>query len=150
MEYRWILNPDPDPEKTQQLASVLNNLPGSLARALVARGIETFDKARLFFRPSLDHLHDPFLMEDMEAAADRIVQASEAGEHVMVYGDYDVDGTTSTALMTLFLKSLGIEVTYWIPDRIVDGYGLCNAGIDVAKERGASLIIALDCGVTAV
>ena len=150
MEYRWILNPDPNPEQTEQLAGVLNNLPNALARALVARGVETFDKARLFFRPALEHLHDPFLMQDMEAAVDRIVQAQEQGDKVMVYGDYDVDGTTSTALMTLFLRSLGIEATYWIPDRIEDGYGLCNAGMDIAAERGAALVIALDCGVTAV
>ncbi len=150
MEYRWILNPDPDPELTTQLASVLNNLPDALARALVARGVASFDKARLFFRPSMDHLHDPFLMQDMDAAVTRIIRASEAGEKILVYGDYDVDGTTSTALMTLFLRALGVEVTYWIPDRIVDGYGLCNAGLDVARERGASLVIALDCGVTAV
>lgn len=150
MEYRWILNPDPSPETTKNLSSVLNNLPSALARALVARGVETFEKARFFFRPSLDHLHDPFLMEDMDAAVTRIVAAREAGEHVMVYGDYDVDGTTATALMSTFLMEQGIDTSYWIPDRIEDGYGLSNTGIDVAKDRGASLIVALDCGVTAV
>ena len=150
MEYRWIFNPDPNPEQTENLSGVLNNLPLSLARALIARGVETFEKARTFFRPSLDQLHDPFLMQDMDAAIARIVQAVEAQEKVLVYGDYDVDGTTSTALMTLFLRELGLEVSYWIPDRIKDGYGLCNAGMDIAVERGASLVIALDCGVTAV
>ncbi len=150
MEYRWVLNPDPNPEQTRELAGVLNNLPISLTRALVARGIESFDKARLFFRPTLDHLHDPFLMKGMAVAVERIIHAVQNNEKVLVYGDYDVDGTTATALMSAFLNKLGIEVTYWIPDRIEDGYGLCNAGIDIAAERGAALIIALDCGVTAV
>ncbi len=150
MEYRWILNPDPNPELTSELSAQLNNLPASLARALISRGIESYDDAFHFFRPSLEHLHDPFLMKDMTPAVERILAAIEAGERVLVYGDYDVDGTTSTALMTLFLQSQGVQASYWIPDRIEDGYGLCNAGIDVAVARGASLIIALDCGVTAV
>lgn len=150
MEYRWILNPDPDPELTRALSGRLNNLSTSLTRALIARGIASYDDAFLYFRPALDHLHDPFLMQDMEPAVSRIIEAVERNEQVMVYGDYDVDGTTATALMTLFLRSLGVNTSYWIPDRIEDGYGLCNAGFDEAVSRGAALVIALDCGVTAV
>ena len=150
MQYRWVHHPDPEPDLVAHLSSVLNDLPEALARALVLRGVETFDEARFFFRPHLEQLHDPFLMKGMEAAADRIVEAKSNNERVLVYGDYDVDGTTSAALMTLFLRSIGIEATYWIPHRINDGYGLCNAGIDLATERGATLIIALDCGITAL
>lgn len=150
MQYRWVLRPEQDPQVSQQLASQLNDLPEALARILVARGIDTFDKARHFFRPGMSYLHDPFIMADMEAAVDRILQARDQKERVLVYGDYDVDGTTATALMTSFLREIGIEASYWIPDRITDGYGLCNAGIDEAAVREATLIIALDCGITAV
>lgn len=150
MQYRWVLQPEQDPQVTQQLASQLNDLPEALARILVARGVDTFDRARHFFRPGMGYLHDPFIMTDMDAAVDRIVLARDKGERVLVYGDYDVDGTTATALMTSFLREIGIDASYWIPDRIVDGYGLCNAGIDEAVARKATLIIALDCGITAV
>ncbi len=127
----------------------LNDLPEALARTLVLRGITNMDAAKRFFRPSLDHLHEPLLMQDMAEATARVMQAIEQGERVLVYGDYDVDGTTATALMTSFLRDQGIPATYFIPDRIRDGYGLCAAGIDRAVEEGASLIIALDCGITA-
>ena len=150
MHYRWVLRPDPTPQLTEQLSRQLNDLPVALARALTLRGIESFDKARLFFRPSLEYLHDPFLMKGMEEAATRILEARDRNERVLVYGDYDVDGTTSAALMTLFLRSIGIEATFWIPHRIEDGYGLCNTGIDLAVDRSASLIVALDCGITAL
>ena len=150
MQHRWVFQPSADCELVESLSSALNNLPNALTEALVLRGISTYEEARLFFRPSLEQLHDPFLMKGMETAADRIVAARDNSEKVMVYGDYDVDGTTSTALMVHFLKSIGITASFWIPHRIKNGYGLCNAGIDVAKERGASLIVALDCGITAV
>lgn len=150
MQYRWVLQPEQDPQITQQLASQLNDLPEALATILVARGIDSFDKARYYFRPGLANLHDPFMMADMDAAVNRILEAHARKERVMVYGDYDVDGTTATALMTSFLQEIGIDASYWIPDRIQDGYGLCNAGIDEAKVRSAALIIALDCGITAV
>ena len=150
MNYRWILRPDPEPEQLRQFAKELNDLPPALAKTLMVRGIGTFEEARLFFRPKLDQLHDPFSMRDMDRAVERIFQARDRNERVLVYGDYDVDGTTSAALMTLFLKSIGIEASYWIPHRIENGYGLCNAGIDLAIERGASLVVALDCGITAI
>ena len=149
-KYRWILKDGVDAEAVQQLAAQLNDLPQALARALVLRGVTTFEGARRYFRPALEHLHDPFRMQDMAAAADRVAAAIQEGERVIVYGDYDVDGTTSTALMTSFLRSEGVEAGYFIPDRFEHGYGLSQAGIDHAHDQGAALIIALDCGITAI
>lgn len=150
MNYRWIHRPVAALDALTSIQRELNNLPEALARALMLRGVTTFDQARLFFRPSREHLLDPFLMADMEAAASRLARAVEDGERVLVYGDYDVDGTTATALMVSFLRSQGVEATYFIPDRFRDGYGLKKAGIDFAESCGASLIVALDCGITAV
>ena len=149
MKYKWVMRPEPDAEVVQHLRGSLNDLPDALARALALRGITSFDSARLFFRPDLGHLHDPFVMKDMEAAVQRVIQAIEAGERVLIYGDYDVDGTTSTALMVEFLRDRGLDAIYFIPHRIRDGYGLRPIGIDFAANSGASLIIALDCGITA-
>ncbi len=132
-----------------RLQRELNNLPEALALSLVHRGVSTFEEARLFFRPALEHLHDPLLMQDMERAARRVATAVRGRERVLVYGDYDVDGTTSTALMVSFLRDLGASVEYFVPHRIEDGYGLGSAGIRKAAALGASLIIALDCGITA-
>ncbi|GIV61086.1 MAG: single-stranded-DNA-specific exonuclease RecJ [Rhodothermaceae bacterium] len=150
MKYRWALRPVENPDAVARLQRELNNLPEALARALVLRGIETFEAARHFFRPSREDLHDPFLMQDMEAAADRVATALTRGERILVYGDYDVDGTTSTALLMHFLRSRGASAQFFIPNRFRDGYGLGPAGIEAAAGFGASLIIALDCGVTAV
>ena len=150
MKYRWVARPVEKPDAVARLQKELNDLPEALARALVLRGIETFDEARHFFRPTLDDLHDPFLMRDMEAAADRVAAALRSGERILVYGDYDVDGTTSAALMTHFLRTQGGDAEYFIPDRVKDGYGLGEAGIAHAAAIGAGLIIALDCGITAV
>ncbi len=149
LTYRWKPRQIERPNLVGQLQAELNNLPTALARALVLRGINTFDQARLFFRPSLAHLHDPFLMKDMDRAVARLVQAIERGERVLVYGDYDVDGTTSTALMTHFLRSQGVDVRFFIPNRFKDGYGLGAAGIGFACEECVDLIVALDCGITA-
>ena len=148
MPARWHLRPVPD-GAAERLAASLNDLSPPLARALVARGVTTFAHARTFFRPSLDALHPPGLMHGMDRAVARILEAVEKGESVLVYGDYDVDGTTATALMTGFLRSLGLTVSYFVPNRFVDGYGLCKAGLDTAVARGASLVVALDCGITA-
>lgn len=149
MKYRWKLKPVGKPDVLARLQQELNHLPEPLARALMLRGIETFDQAKLFFRPARTDLHDPFSMQDLGAAAERIVHARRLGERVLVYGDYDVDGTTSTALMTSFLRSLNMEVDFFVPDRIKDGYGLGRSGIDYAAGIGAGLIVALDCGITA-
>lgn len=151
MKYRWTLRPLPS--STDVVAHVrrsLNDLPEALARALVLRGIDTFDRARLFFRPSMSSLHDPFLMMDMDAASDRLVRALKDGDKILVYGDYDVDGTTATALLVSALRELGGNVEYFIPDRFKHGYGLCDAGIDHAADVGARVVLAVDCGVTAV
>lgn len=150
MTKRWVLRPVDDPGAVAALQQALNNLPEALARALILRGIETFEQARQYFRPSPDHLHDPFAMRDMDAAADRVAGAIRRRERVLVYGDYDVDGTTSTTLLTHFLRSMGAPADYFIPDRFRDGYGLGTAGLDEAARLGATLVVALDCGITAV
>jgi single-stranded-DNA-specific exonuclease len=129
------------------------NVPASIARTLVARGVRTFEEAREFFRPSIDRLHDPFLMNDMARAVERIQKAIQSGERITVYGDYDVDGTTSTAMLVLFFESIGVHVAYHIPDRFTEGYGLSIAGIDrcfLAPEGPPGLILTIDCGTTAV
>ncbi len=128
-------------------------VPESLAKILVARGVRTFEEARDFFRPSLDRLHDPFLMDDMARAVDRIKRAADESERITIYGDYDVDGTTSTAMLVLFFESIGIHVEYHIPDRFTEGYGLSIAGLDrcfESPEGSPSLILTIDCGITAI
>lgn len=120
-----------------------------VAELLLQRGIDSFESAQNFFRPSLDDLHDPFLMKDMEAAVERLQEAIEENQKVLLFGDYDVDGTTAVALMYAFLKDT-LQVDYYIPDRYTEGYGLSTQGIDVAKEHDVDLIISLDCGIKAV
>lgn len=121
-----------------------------LAHLLATRGVTTFEEARAFFRPSLDDLHDPFLMHDMEKAVERVLRALATKEKVLVYGDYDVDGTNGTALLWTFLRSAGANVEYYIPDRVKEGYGISSAGIVYASQRGVTLIVAVDCGITAL
>ncbi len=117
---------------------------------LADRGIRTAAEARAYIRPSLDSLHDPFLMRDMGVAVDRLCQAIDAHERIMVYGDYDVDGTTAVALMYSFLRTQTDNLIYYIPDRYTEGYGISTKGIDTAKAEGCTLVIALDCGIKAV
>jgi single-stranded-DNA-specific exonuclease len=148
--FRWTLRSVSDEARVAALSQELNRLPEPLARVLLLRGVGCFESARHFFRAGLEGLHDPFLMRDMDRAAERLALAVETGERVLVYGDYDVDGTTATALMTLFLRAHGVEAEYFIPSRFEHGYGLCEAGFDRAKEIGATLVVALDCGITAV
>ena len=148
--FRWTLRPVEDELLVDSLASELNELPHALARSLALRGVQSFDDAHTFFRPSLGRLHDPFRMRDMDRAVARVAAAIRDGERVMVYGDYDVDGTTSTAMLLTFLWSQGVEASYFIPNRFEHGYGLSPAGIDHAVERGATLLISIDCGITAV
>lgn len=147
---RWTLRPVEDELRVDAIARDLNDLPHALARSLSLRGVRTFDDAHTFFRPSLNRLHDPHAMRDMDRAVERVAAAIRAQERVMVYGDYDVDGTTSTAMMVTFLQSQGVEASFFIPNRFEHGYGISEAGIDKAAERGATLIVALDCGITAV
>ena len=132
----------------KKLSDELNISP-VLAEILVRRGIDTFERARTFFRPTLKDLHDPFLMSGMDRAVERVVHAIAEKERILVFGDYDVDGTNGTALLWTFLKSLGADVRYHIPDRIKDGYGISQAGIERAKQLGIQLLISVDCGITA-
>ena len=147
-ERKWILKDPADPEKVGRLSAELG-IDRVLAELLFKRGVETFEQARSFFRPSLDDLHDPFLMKDMDKAVKRLRTAITTEEGILVYGDYDVDGTTAVALVYSFLRRYSSKVDFYIPDRYEDGYGLSYRGIDWAKEHGFSLIITLDCGIKA-
>ncbi len=149
MVKRWVLNKTEKSEIIGQLSESLN-INAGLANLLFQRGIKTFEEARLFFRPELTQLLDPFLMKDMDKAVDRILKAMDAGEKIMVYGDYDVDGTTAVSLVYSFLKNLYRKVEFYIPDRYNEGYGVSYIGIDAAVESGFTLMITLDCGIKAV
>ena len=146
---RWTIKPKPSEEKIKHLAQALN-VEDFVAQLLVQRGIETFEDAKNFFRPSLDHLHDPYLMKDMERAVERIEKAIENQERILVFGDYDVDGTTAVSLVSSYLKSYYPDVATYIPDRYKEGYGVSVMGIDFADDNGFSLIIALDCGIKSI
>jgi len=146
---RWILKENPDPKKTEELSKSLGIDP-VLGSVLVQRGVDNFDKAKHFFRPSLDNLHDPFLMKDMEKAVDRIHLAMAENQNIMIYGDYDVDGTTAVSLVYDYLRTRYSNIATYIPDRYKEGYGVSFAGIDFAEDNDVSLIIALDCGIKAL
>jgi len=146
---RWTLLPKPEKEKVDHLAQSLGVEP-FVATLLVQRGIETFEEAKKFFRPSLEDLHNPYLMKDMDKAVVRIEKAIENQENILIYGDYDVDGTTSVALLSSYLKTYYPNVATYIPDRYDEGYGISYQGIDFAEDNGFSLIIALDCGIKAI
>ena len=146
---RWKIREVYDDYSVKSLADSLN-ISDVLSRLLIQRDITSFSQAKYFFRPSLDSLHDPFLMNGMETATYRVITALTENQLIMVYGDYDVDGTCSTALLYLFLKELGAKVEFYIPKRLTEGYGINLTGIDHAKSRNTSLIIAVDCGITAV
>lgn len=149
MEKRWAQVDQGAKETSEKLAHELN-IDQCLAQILVQRGITNFEDARYFFRPTLTQLHDPFLMKDMEQAITRITAALQTGEKIMVYGDYDVDGTTAVALTYSFFSQFTSEIAYYIPDRHKEGYGISARGIDFAAENGFTLIIALDCGIRSV
>ena len=146
---RWTLQPKPDAKQVAKLADELN-VDETIASLLLQRGISTFEAAKAFFRPNLDQLHDPFLMQDMDLAVARIESAIAVEENILVYGDYDVDGTTSVALLSSYLKTYYPNVSTYIPDRYDEGYGISYQGIDFAEDNGFSLIIALDCGIKAI
>lgn len=133
----------------KSLSYELNISPLS-AQLLIDRGISTADEARAFVRPSLSQLHDPFLMRDMDKAVERLSKAIAEHERIMVYGDYDVDGTTAVALMYTFLRTQTDNLTFYIPDRYIEGYGISFKGIDTALADNCTLIIALDCGIKAI
>lgn len=133
----------------EQLANELSISP-ILAKLLIQRGITTFEEARSFFRPDITQLHDPFLMKDMDKAVQRLTKAMKRNEKIMIYGDYDVDGTTSVALVYRFLVKIYSNITYYIPDRYAEGYGISYKGIDTASKENISLVISLDCGIKAI
>lgn len=146
---KWVLREPSDPEKVDRLATEVG-IDKVLADLLIKRGVETFAQARSFFRPSLDNLHDPFLMKDMDVAVERLHRAVVSGESILVYGDYDVDGTTAVALLYSFVRRFTDKVDFYIPDRYDEGYGVSFKGIDYAVESGAGLIVTLDCGIKAI
>lgn len=148
IQKRWKEKLLPPAEQTTQLASELS-IDSILSTLLLQRGINTFDEAKTFFRPSLAHMHNPFLMKDMDKAVARIEQAIGNKESILIYGDYDVDGTTAVALVYSFFKNYAHRIDYYIPDRYKEGYGISITGIDFAAKNGYTLIIALDCGIKA-
>ncbi|WP_027137991.1 single-stranded-DNA-specific exonuclease RecJ [Gaetbulibacter saemankumensis] len=146
---RWTIKANPETKKIAHLQKALN-VDASVAKLLLQRGIETYDDAKAFFRPSFQHLHDPYLMKDMDVAVARIEAAITNEENILVYGDYDVDGTTSVALMGSYLKTRTPHVATYIPDRYDEGYGVSYQGIDFADDNDFTLIVALDCGIKAI
>lgn len=149
MSFRWVFAQPEQKDHAQELEQKLG-VPAKIAELLAIRGIDTYDDAKLFFRPTIDRLHDPFLMKDMDIAAERLALAIRNSEKVLVYGDYDVDGTTATACVYLFLKEFGVNVDFYIPHRFKEGYGINPEGIKYAEEIGAGLIVSVDCGITAI
>jgi single-stranded-DNA-specific exonuclease len=149
MDQRWIIKNTPENGKVEQLSKEINVNP-VLSSVLIQRGIDTYKKAKSYFRPSLDSLHDPFLMEDMDLAIERLNRAIHNAENILIYGDYDVDGTTSVALVFSYLKKIYSNVHYYIPDRYQEGYGISKNGIEWADKNNINLIISLDCGIKAV
>ncbi len=148
MQKRWkLLEAEPAVIASLQAALKINPV---VCKILVQRGFDTFEKAKDFFRPQLTHLHDAWLMKDMKKAVDRILTATHSGEKILVYGDYDVDGTTAVASMFQFLNNIYLNIDFYIPHRYKEGYGISKIGIDHAKENGFSLIISLDCGIKSI
>ncbi|MDZ7742799.1 MAG: single-stranded-DNA-specific exonuclease RecJ [Bacteroidota bacterium] len=149
MEKRWVIKKQGEPELVASLSGELN-INKNLANLLVQRGIKNYDQARDFFRPDLSKLHDPFLMKDMDKAVARIKKATQDNEKILIYGDYDVDGTTAVSLVYTYLKKFHDKLDFYIPDRYSEGYGISYKSIDFACEKGFKLVIALDCGIKAV
>lgn len=149
MNIRWKIQPEPNPDVLKTLIDEVQVSP-LIAKLLAHRGISTFDEARDFFRPSLAQLHDPFLMKDMDKAVERILEAIASEENILVFGDYDVDGTTAVSLVYSYLSKCHPNIATYIPDRYKEGYGISYQGIDFAYDNGVSLIIALDCGIKSI
>ena len=146
---RWNLKSKPEKQKVQHLQNELQ-VDEIIATLLVQRGIETFEQAKTFFRPTLEDLHNPYLMKDMDLAVNRIENAIKNEENILVFGDYDVDGTTAVSLVSAYLKTIYPNIDTYIPDRYDEGYGISFKGIDYAEDNGISLIIALDCGIKSI
>ena len=148
-ECKWIVMEQADAEKVSRLATEVG-IDRVLAELLVKRGVETFEQTRSFFRPQLSDLHDPFLMKDMDVAVERLRKAIVTKEKILVYGDYDVDGTTAVSLVYSFIKRFTDQVDFYIPDRNDEGYGVSIKGLDWAADNGFTLVITLDCGIKAI
>ncbi len=148
MDAQWVLVEDFDSSQLSAFAQELQ-IPEAIARILLNRGINTYPKAKEFFRPEIEQLHDPFKMRDMDIAVKRLVTAIERHEQIVIYGDYDVDGTTSVSMLLLFFKQLGVTSRFYIPDRMKDGYGLSCDGMREIHSWGTNLIVTTDCGITA-
>ena len=146
---RWIIKPKPEDKIVKKISDDLG-VDLNIASLLVNRGITNFKEAKDFFRPKLSSLHDPYLMKDMDKAVSRIQSALTKNERILVYGDYDVDGTTSVAMMASYLEKKTNKIDTYIPDRFNEGYGVSYKGIDYAADNNFSLVIALDCGVKAL
>ncbi len=146
---RWLVKDNGDTEKVEKLSSLLN-VDTKIANLLVQRGIETYEEARIYFRPKLEDLHDPFLMKDMDKAVERVIKAIELKQKILIYGDYDVDGTTAVAVVYNYLKNFHSDILYYVPDRYNEGYGISFQGIDFAEENKCNLVIAVDCGIKAI
>ena len=149
MSYRWVYAKDPGEETVRKLKQDLN-LPDEIAYLLAIRGIHSFESAKTFFRPNQNNLYDPFLMKDMEEGACRLSKAIRNREKVVIYGDYDVDGTTAVSILYTYLKSFGLDVEYYIPHRFKEGYGINPDGIEYSIKKNADLIVSVDCGITAI
>src|SRR5512133_770879 len=149
IEKNWIIKEHGNEDEVTRLAASLG-VEKPIANLLVQRGIKSMEEAKAFFRPQLSDLHDPFLMKDMDLAVERIETALKRDEKVLIYGDYDVDGTTAVALLYLFFRHRFSQIDYYVPDRYTEGYGISIRGIDYAAQEGMTLIIALDCGIKAV
>lgn len=149
MAYRWTASPKLNDQKVEQLAERINVSP-IIATLLLQRGVDTYEQAKKFFRPQLSDLYDPFLMKDMDKAIDRIGKAIAGKQRILIYGDYDVDGTTSVSIVYSFFRKITGNIEYYIPDRYKEGYGISKIGIDYAVETGVNLIIALDCGTRSI
>jgi single-stranded-DNA-specific exonuclease len=147
--HRWTVAEAPPADVLACLSKEVN-VPEAIAKILIFRGIDTYDKAKDYFRPTLGLLHDPFLMDGMETAVQRIIDGIRKHEKFLVFGDYDVDGTNGASMLMLFLREIGADVEYYIPDRIKEGYGISLQGIDKAHEDGVAVFLAVDCGITAV
>ena len=149
IEKLWTIKEAPDEQTVLALADSLN-ISNILAAILILRGITNFNEAKIYFRPDINLLHNPFLMNGMQEATNRIIDAITNNENIVVYGDYDVDGTSSAAILYMFLKELNANVEVHIPNRLTDGYGLSNESITLLAEKKTDLIITVDCGITAV
>lgn len=150
MNFEWIIKKQSNLQDIRHLSGKLNNLDFVLTNLLIQRGIKTFEEAKDFFRLSLDNLHDPFAMKNMQIAVERLEKAIQNNEKILIYGDYDVDGTTSVSVIYKYLKNFTKNLSFYVPDRYTEGYGISIKGIDFASENDFSLVIALDCGIKAV